>query len=234
MNEMLAVAAITILAVISPGPDFAMVTRNSFAHGARSGLLSALGIGCGVLVHVGYTVFGIAPLIIGSPLLFAGMKLLGASYLAWLGWSSLRSRTPLATTGQLPAARLSDWQAFRMGFLTNALNPKTMLFVVATYSQVVRPGSPLWQNLGYGTFMSLAHIVWFGIVACFFSTPAIRTHLLARQRMVDRVIGMALLALALSLLAAGIRLPAPIPAYPAARAMPAVTDIHHQGFSNTP
>ncbi|MDO5058036.1 MAG: LysE family transporter [Lautropia sp.] len=202
MNETIAVAAITILAVISPGPDFAMVTRNSFVHGASSGVLSALGIGCGVLVHVGYTVFGIAPLILGSPLLFGVMKLLGGGYLMWLGWCSLRNRTPLAMRGEQEDGRLLPWHFFRMGFLTNALNPKTMLFVVATYSQVVAPASPLWLNLSYGAFMSLAHMLWFGVVACFFAAPAIRAQLLARQLLVDRVIGVALLLLALSLLAA--------------------------------
>ncbi|MDO4725237.1 MAG: LysE family transporter, partial [Comamonadaceae bacterium] len=90
--------------------------------------------------------------------------------------------------------------AWRMGFFTNALNPKTMLFVVAVYTQVVHAQTPLARSLGYGLFMSLAHIVWFSVVALFFSAPAMRRALLARQSWVDGVIGALLLLLGVSLL----------------------------------
>ena len=63
MTELLAVALITILAVISPGADFAMVTRNSLMLSRRSGVLTALGIGLGVTVHVSYTLLGVGLLI---------------------------------------------------------------------------------------------------------------------------------------------------------------------------
>ncbi|WP_315709837.1 LysE family translocator [Brenneria uluponensis] len=198
MNELIAVATITILAVISPGPDFAMVTRNSYAFGSRTGLLSALGIACGVQVHVMYTVFGIAVLIAGSPLLFMTMKVLGTSYLIYLGYKSLTNKTVLTleeAAGSVP----SPFAAFRMGFLTNALNPKTMLFVVATYSQVVQPGSPLSHNFAYGLFMSAAHWVWFSIVALFFAAPTMRRRLLKQQGVVDKSIGIVLIVLGASL-----------------------------------
>lgn len=199
MNELFAVATITILAVISPGPDFAMVTRNSYAFGARTGLISALGIGCGVQVHVMYTVFGIAFIIFNSPPLFMAMKVFGAGYLVFIGYKSLRNRTPVKL-GEADGRTPSSWAAFRMGFFTNALNPKTMLFVVATYTQVVRADAPMVLNFAYGLFMSIAHVVWFGIVAVFFSSPVMRHRLLAHQSVVDRTIGLALMALGASLL----------------------------------
>lgn len=156
MNELIAVATITILAAISPGPDFAMVTRNSYAFGARSGLISAFGIACGVQVHVMYTVLGIAVVIVNSPLLFLAMKVLGASYLIYLGYKSLTNKT-LVKLGETSGSAPSVLAAFRMGFLTNALNPKTMLFVVATYTQVVHTNSSMSHNFAYGLFMSIFH-----------------------------------------------------------------------------
>lgn len=116
MNELIAVATITILAVISPGPDFAMVTRNSYAFGSRAGLLSAFGIACGVQIHVMYTVFGIAVFIVNSPMIFMAMKVLGASYLIYLGYKSLTNKTKITleeASGHAP----SSLAAFRMGFL---------------------------------------------------------------------------------------------------------------------
>ncbi|WNC09160.1 MULTISPECIES: LysE family translocator [Pseudomonas] len=203
MNELLAVALITVLAVISPGPDFAMVTRNSYAYGRRSGLIAALGIACGVQVHVFYTVFGIAVIITQSPLLFMAMKWLGAGYLIYLGLRSLFNTSKLALD-TVEGATPSLWSAFRMGFFTNALNPKTMLFVVATYSQVVQAGSSMTTNFAYGLFMSFSHWVWFSIVALFFSSGPLRRRMLEKQRLVDRVIGTALIGLGASLVLPGL------------------------------
>lgn len=198
MSELLAVAAVTILAVVSPGPDFAMVTRNSYAYGARAGLMTAVGIACGVQVHVLYTLLGLALLIVSSPSIFFVMKLLGAGYLVYLGLKSLLNTKKLVF-GSAESTQPSLVAAFGMGFLTNALNPKTMLFVVATYSQVVQSDSPVSHNVAYGFFMSIAHWVWFSIVALFFSKTTMRQRMLAYQGIVDKSIGLALIGLGASL-----------------------------------
>ncbi|WP_438884465.1 LysE family translocator, partial [Bacillus cereus group sp. BC22] len=85
MTELIVVVTITLLAVISPGPDFAMVTRNSLMLSRRSGVLTALGIGLGVTVHVSYTLLGVGLLIRQSLWLFNAVKLVGAIYLIYLG-----------------------------------------------------------------------------------------------------------------------------------------------------
>lgn len=203
MSELLAVAAITLLAVISPGPDFAMVTRNSYASGRRSGLMAALGIAFGVQVHVLYTVFGIAVIISQSPLLLMSMKVLGAGYLMYLGIKSFTNKTAL-TVGEASGRAASAWEAFRSGFFTNALNPKTMLFVVATYSQVVQANSSLTASFAYGAFMSVSHWAWFSLVALFFSAHALRQRLLEKQFIVDKVIGIALVSLGACLIMPGL------------------------------
>ncbi|HLL37039.1 MAG TPA: LysE family transporter, partial [Streptomyces sp.] len=69
MTETLAVATITVLAVIAPGADFAMIVRNSYLYGRRTGLLGALGVAAGVLVHVTYTMLGVGLLIASSTVL---------------------------------------------------------------------------------------------------------------------------------------------------------------------
>lgn len=203
MNELIAVAAITILAVISPGPDFAMVTRNSYAFGRRAGLITAMGIACGVQVHVLYTVLGISVVITSTPLLFFSMKILGAGYLIFLGIKSLTNKSKLKLeTGSKNSPTI--FGAFRMGFLTNALNPKTMLFVVATYTQVVNIKSSLTSSFAYGLFISISHWMWFSIVAYFFSAKALRRIMLDKQNFVDKSIGTALIGLGLSLVFANI------------------------------
>ena len=197
MNEIIAVATITILAVISPGPDFAMVTRSSYTYGVKTGLICALGIAIGVQVHVFYTIFGITVIIMSSPTLFLVVKLLGVFYLVYIGFKSFINKTKI-TTGASQGQSLSHFVAFKTGFLTNALNPKTMFFVVSVYSQVIQVNNSVWLNLGYGLFISFAHLVWFSLIALFFATPTVRNKVLNYQLVMDKVIGLLLIVLGLA------------------------------------
>lgn len=188
MTELLAVITITMLAVISPGPDFAMVTRNSLLLSRRAGVLTALGIGLGVLVHVAYTLLGVGLLMQQSLWLFHSVKLAGALYLVLLGIRMLRSRAGTAAP-QTTTAVLSDRAALRVGFLTNALNPKTTIFIVSLFMQVVQPATPLATQISYGAFISVAHIAWFTLVALSFSSGMVRDRLLAVRHWIDRAFG---------------------------------------------
>ena len=201
MNELLAVAAITLLAVISPGADFAMITRNSYLYGRRAGVWTATGIACGVWVHVGYTLLGVSVLFSQMPWLFHGIKVLGAGYLMWIGWQTMR-QAPVAVVLGGEQGSLGVWQAWQNGFLTNALNAKSTLFVLSTFTQIVHQTTPLAVQLAYGALMSGAPWLWFAAVALLLSKPALRNRLLARQQMVNRIIGILLLGLGLLLLVA--------------------------------
>ena len=188
MTELLAVVAITFFAVISPGPDFAMVSRNSLLLSRRTGVLTALGIAAGVCVHVSYTLLGVGLLIQQSLWLFNLIKLAGAAYLIFLGIKMLRAQP---ATGEEMASQpaLSSLGALRTGFLTNVLNPKTTIFIVSLFMQVVQPQTPLAVQLGYGAFIVLAHALWFSAVALFFSGASVRSRLLAVRHWIDRIFG---------------------------------------------
>ncbi|ROR05111.1 LysE family translocator [Erwinia sp. JUb26] len=202
MTELIAVITITLLAVISPGPDFAMVTRNSLMLSRRAGVLTALGIGLGVLVHVTYTLVGVGLLIQQSLWLFNTIRLVGAVWLVYLGIKMLRSRA-----GGTPVDRrvipLSDAAALRTGFLTNVLNPKTTIFIVSLFMQVVGPETPLAVQIGYGVFISVAHMAWFSLVALGFSAGTVRERLLAVRHWIDRVFGGLLVVFGLLLAVTG-------------------------------
>jgi len=199
MIEVLTVATITILAVISPGADFAMVTRNSMVLSRRAGVLTAIGISLGVLIHVAYSMAGIGLLISRSILLFSLIKYAGAAYLIYLGITMMRSKKAEPTETAEQRAPLSDFDALKTGFFTNALNPKTTLFVVSLFTQVISPETPLLVQLGYGAFMSLAHLVWFVLVACAFSSDVAKRFVASSRHIIERGIGAALVALGLSL-----------------------------------
>ncbi|MEW2577399.1 LysE family translocator [Streptomyces syringium] len=198
MAELLAVALITVLAVISPGADFAMTVRNSYLYGRTPGLLSAVGISLGVLVHVTYTILGVGLLIAHTPSAFTVIKLIGAGYLVYVGIKTFTNRTEL-DVDLSGGPVITSGQALRTGFLTNALNPKTTLFVLSTFTQVIHQDTSLWRQIGYGLFMSFAHLVWFSLAALFFSNDRLRTRMLRKQVVLNRVIGSVLVGLGVAL-----------------------------------
>ncbi len=195
MSEIISVALITLLAVISPGADFALVTRNSYLYGRKSGLLTTLGIGLGVQVHVFYTMIGVGFLITAQPSLFIVLKALGAAYLIYLGYQTFVSKPVTANNLAKSSSTLTSFKSIQLVFFTNALNPKTTLFVLSTYSQIVSSDTPILQQYSYGVFMTCAHWTWFALVGIFFSTSSLRNKMLNHQKPINQVIGCALASL---------------------------------------
>lgn len=191
--EFLTVAGIHLLAVMSPGPDFAVVTRNSLGHSRRIGVWSAAGVALGILVHVAYCLAGVGVLLSTSPLLFTVVRAAGAGYLIWVGLRGLLAR-PGASAPATPEGRptVTAWGGLRMGFLTNALNPKATLFFLGLFTQVIRPATPVVVELVYAAEMVLVTFGWFALVALALSHAAVERRLGTVRHHVDRGMGAAL------------------------------------------
>jgi RhtB (resistance to homoserine/threonine) family protein len=195
------VALAHILAVASPGPDFAIVLRQSLSGGRRAALWTSAGVGTAILVHTGYSVLGIGLLMRSSPAVFAAAKIVGAAYLAWLGVQALRSkpREELSikeTKGDERDAR----RAFTQGFLTNALNVKATLFFVALFTTVIAPTTPRLVQAAYGVWMALVTAGWFALVSFVFTQERVTREFLQRGHWIDRLLGMVFLGFAAALL----------------------------------
>ena len=201
-SEFLGIVLIHFLAVISPGPDFAVAIRQSVRHGRRVGIWTALGIGAGISIHVLYTLVGISALLRATPWAMTAARWAGAAYLVWLGIRFVRSAppTPQDVAVQGPAQETpSIGRAFWVGFLTNATNPKATLFFLAVFTTVVSPATPLWVQGLYGLWMCVATAAWFVVVSLLFSRQAVRQRFLAYGHWFERIMGVLLLAFALKL-----------------------------------
>ncbi|GLW35639.1 LysE family translocator [Actinoplanes regularis] len=124
------------LLMITPGPDMMFVLTNAGRYGARAGMVAALGVACGEMLHVAAVVAGLAALLVSSPVLFAVIRYAGAAYLVYLGVQALRQRAIALDGDGAPAGN-----AFLRGLVTNLLNPKMILFSVAFLPQFVRPAA---------------------------------------------------------------------------------------------
>jgi len=204
--EFLTIVVAHALAVASPGPDFALVLRQSLAHGRRTALWSSLGIGCGLSIHIGYCILGLGYLLKNSEVALATVKYLGAAYLAWVGGQALRAR---ARSGDLDLAAgatvPTDGAAWTTGFLVNVLNPKAALFFISLFPLAVSVTTPKLVQVGYGVWMTLATVGWFSFVSVVFTREAVRRRFLRHGHWIDRALGVVFIGFAVSLVLARLR-----------------------------
>ena len=205
MSAFLTIAVIHLLAVMSPGPDFAIITKQSLTRSRRSAIYTAAGLGFGIMVHVAYSLLGIGLVISKSIILFNTIKYIGAAYLIYIGWKALTSKSPVQSA-DAHADHMDDvsaWQSLRMGFLCNVLNPKASLFFLALFTQVIDKDTSIGLQLIYGLYMSFATFVWFSFVASVFSLKAIRKIFKRMQLGIERTMGAILILLGLKVALAG-------------------------------
>jgi threonine/homoserine/homoserine lactone efflux protein len=196
--EFLAIALLHLLAVASPGPDFAVVVRQSVNRGRSAALWTSAGIGSGILLHVSWGLVGVGLLAGYATGTFEALKWVGAAYLAWLGVGALRSRgaAPTSADGPAPLGQQSPRSAYALGFLTNALNVKAALFFVSLFTVVISASTPALAKVGYGLWMAAATFAWFAMVSVALSGVRARRAFLRFGVWFDRAMGLALLALA--------------------------------------
>jgi len=198
MEELLIVAGAHILAVASPGPDLALVLKNALSGNKKVGIYTALGIALGILVHVLYSVVGLALVISQSIVLFNIIKLVGAGYLIWIGVKSLMSsKGPVTASTQVTTKSISTKEAIKQGFLTNVLNPKATLFFLSLYTQVISPNTSASLKLLYGAEMVTATFIWFTLVAIFMTRKPVQAVYEKIKHRIDQAFGVALIALGL-------------------------------------
>lgn len=139
------VVAITLLS-LTPGVDTLLVIRNTARGGVRDGIATSVSICCGLFVHATVSALGISLILLQSAVAFNVLKLAGAAYLIWLGVQSLRAARrgrALAVDGAMHGTvSTSRLQAVKEGFVSNVLNPKTIVFYMAFLPQFIGPGDP--------------------------------------------------------------------------------------------
>jgi RhtB (resistance to homoserine/threonine) family protein len=170
------IAFIHLLGAMSPGPDFLMSVRNSLAYSRRTGIFTAVGFGLGVAVHVTYCIAGIAVVISRSLLVFGTIKYLGAAYLLYVGIRSIFTGSPgMKGTPHRERYDISAFNAVRIGFLTNILNPKATLFFLGLFTIVISPSTPRSVLVIAGLVMVIDTVLWFSFVAVFLNVRHVRT-----------------------------------------------------------
>lgn len=194
MQEFFSISLLIILAAISPGPDFAMVVKNSLRYSRKIGLFTSLGVSLSLLIHSIYCIFGLAVLVTKSLLVFSMIKYLGALYLSYIGIKSLLSKKEVfqASTVQMKTP-CSARSAFFQGLFCNLLNPKAILFLIAFFTLIVKPGHSFWIELGYGMDIALIHLIWFSSISLLITHRVFRQKLDQLQYYIVKAMGVLLI-----------------------------------------
>lgn len=219
LEQFFLIAAVHLLAVASPGPDFAIILKQSIRYDRRTAIYTSFGIATGILLHVSYSLVGIGLLIASDERLFTALKYIAASYFCYIAWHGLRAKQPnnkiesraslgkinrdsneLPKTNSEKVCNLpSTKKAFFTGFLINGLNVKATLFFVSLFSVVIAPETPFAIKLSYGLYMTVATAAWFVFLSYLLTHYRIRYFLQVKGYLLDRVMGGALLLLAVQL-----------------------------------
>jgi threonine/homoserine/homoserine lactone efflux protein len=140
---------------VTPGPDMLYIVARSSSEGRRAGIVSALGVAVGTLVHIAALALGLAAVLRAVPLAYDTVRLAGAGYLIYLGIRALL-HSPMSKA-DVTIERASLWAIFRQGVITNVLNPKVALFFLAFLPQFVDPsrGAPAVQMAALGLIFDL-------------------------------------------------------------------------------
>jgi len=205
LEQFFLIAFVHLLAVASPGPDFAIILKQSIRYDRRTAIFTSFGIAAGILLHVTYSLVGIGLIIASDERLFTALKYIAASYFCYIAWHGLRAKKPENNNGndkdlsdkniQTPSIK----RAFFTGFLINGLNVKATLFFVSLFSVIIAPETPLVIKLSYGLYMILATAAWFVFLSYLLTHDRVRYFLQVKGYLLDRVMGGVLLLLAVQL-----------------------------------
>jgi RhtB (resistance to homoserine/threonine) family protein len=200
LPSIISLTCLQVITLISPGPDFAIIVRNSLVYSRRTALLTALGISLGIMLHVSYIMLGVGLVIAKTTWLFNLFKYIGAGYLLYIGYKGILAKKHALNFKDINhTIDISAAAALKSGFLTNALNPKAMLFFLSILTMMVSPSTPLIIMIIYGIIIFLTTVMWFSFVALCLSGK-MRKVFSSYSHWIERVTGSLLLLLGIKLL----------------------------------
>jgi RhtB (resistance to homoserine/threonine) family protein len=190
---------IWLAAVVSPGPNFLVVSRLALSRSRGSAIGAALGIAVGSLIYAALTMFGLSVLILRFAWLGDTIRIVGGAYLVWLGIQAWRARPEDLHPAAAGAARdvPSVLRGLRVGFLTEITNPKTIAFFLGLFAAAVPAATPFWAKLAVLSAGGMIEVAWYTAVSFALSSGPMRMGHQNIRRTVDRVIGTLLIAVGL-------------------------------------
>jgi threonine efflux protein len=183
-------------AIVSPGPNFLVVSRLALSRSLISAIAATFGIAIGSLAYAALTMFGLSALVLRFAWLGDTLRLFGGAYLIWLGiqaWRTKTEKSPSEVEGMAGRGR-GSMRGIRVGFLTEITNPKGIAFFLGLFAAAVPASTPLWAKVAILSVGGVMEVVWYTVVALALSSAPMRTGYQQVRRGVDRALGTLLIA----------------------------------------
>ena len=198
----LSIAVALTLGAMSPGPSFILVARTSLAVSRRDGLAAAVGMGVGGVFFSAIALLGLLAILTAVPLLHLALKVLGGTYLVYLGYRIWRgARQPLV----LESTSLQNYptqarRSFVLGLVTQVSNPKTAVVYASVFASLLPRDIPPFALVALPIMVFAIETIWYSVVALALSSPSPRTRYLASKAWIDRTAGAIMSLLGLKLI----------------------------------
>ena len=200
MSIFLTVALLHLFAVASPGPDFVLVSRQSFRYGRMVAIWTSAGIAIGILFHVALSLTGLSLLLQNQPDLFWYLKLAAALYIGYLGLASLISKGPINLQNNSTEGEGRYLKSISTGFLTNALNPKAFIFFITVFTLVINEDTGIAIKSLLGIYMSIATFIWFTFISILLTNQKATERFEKSIPWLEKITGLFLLILAIKII----------------------------------
>jgi threonine efflux protein len=194
------IGAVQLMAAMSPGPAFLVVTRISVGETRRTALGAAFGVATAALFWAVAATLGMHVLLTEAAWLYGVLKLAGGAYLIWLGIQAWRhADVPLAPAAD-DAVGMSCWQAWSLGFGTNLANLKVIVFFGSIFVTLFTPETPAWVRIAALVIVAANESWWYALVALLFSSRAAQATYRRAKRWLDRATGAVMMVFGLRLI----------------------------------
>jgi RhtB (resistance to homoserine/threonine) family protein len=202
LAALLSIAIALTLGAMSPGPSFILVARTSLAVSRRDGLAAAVGMGIGGVFFSAIALLGLLAILTAVPLLHLALKVLGGTYLVYLGYRIWRgAQQPLALESASHQNHPTQaWRSFVRGLVTQVSNPKTAIVYASIFASLLPHDIPLLALVALPIMVFAIETIWYSVVVLALSSPSPRARYLGAKAWIDRTAGAIMFLLGLKLI----------------------------------
>ena len=193
------IVGIHALAWLTPGPMTVLLIRNSLIYSKRAGVWTSVGIALGNFVHLLFAALGVSAILTNSEIAYGILLYAGIAYLIFLGLKTLAfdySSSPAVAGKDIHDARVSPVEAFRMGLIANLLSPKAFIFFLSVVAGVYATDPPAWVVISLVLLLPINSLLMASMYVHVFSRDRVRKTYAKFQIVINRILGLALIALA--------------------------------------
>jgi RhtB (resistance to homoserine/threonine) family protein len=204
IESIVTVLVVGFFVIITPGPNMAVVIKNTISGNTFSGIFTSIGLALGNLVHITYCLIGIGLIISKSIIIFNIIKILGAIYLIYLGIMIIKSKQKIYSENiKESVSKKSVFKCLLNGFITDLLNPKATLFFLSLFTQIIKADSTILERIFCGALIAILEVLCFSILSIIIGNQIVKRMISRMIPIIEKITGILLILLGIRIIFTG-------------------------------